>query len=190
MIIGGLFGWLGFRKGLYVAIVMLFNLMIGIYIGVLTSLRILNMNPEYGQSEYYAAFTMFFLSIIIFAVLQIIAWFYFLHDTLEYFPRLIEQLGGALCGFLFGYFLLGLTVLAVCVTPVSKGHIPSLLPQREKMIQFSSSPVIGACNFIGICALECFDGQPNAIIDTLLSLDQDSQQVPKAPSGGIDKAVQ
>jgi hypothetical protein len=111
LMIGCLFGWLCFKKGLFVAVTMLFNLMIGVYIGVMAAPRILNMNPEYGQSSYYAAGTIFFLAIIIFAVLQLIAWFYLLNDTLDYFPRLIDHLGGAFCGFLFGYFLLGLITL-------------------------------------------------------------------------------
>ena len=180
LVIGILFGWLGLKKGLYVAIAMLFNLMIGVYVSVLATLRILYMNPEYGQSGYYAAMTMFFLSIIIFGVLQLIAWFYFLHDIEEYFPKLIEQLGGAICGFLFGYLLLSMAVLSICIMPFSRQKIP-LVPQREKMIEFSRSPVIKVCDFIGFYSLEYFDGQPDVVIEALLSIEQDKKPVPVTP---------
>jgi uncharacterized protein YacL len=175
---GCLFGWLCFKKGLFIAVTMLFNLMIGIYVGVLATPKILNMNPEYGQSAYYAATTMFVLTAIIFAVLQLIAWFYLLNDTLEYFPKLIDQIGGAFCGFLFGYFLLGLVTLSVCIMPFSKGNIPSYLPQREKMAQFARKPVIKICNFLGCYSLEYFDGQPDVILDTLLSITPDEKPAP------------
>jgi uncharacterized membrane protein required for colicin V production len=188
LIIGGLFALLGFKKGLYVAITMLFNLMIGVYAGVLAAPRVLNMSPEYGQSGYYPAATVFFLAIIIFAVLQLIAWFYFLHDAVEYFPKLIEQVGGALCGFLFGYFLLGLVTLSICMMPFSKGMIPSYLPQRDQMIQFAGKPVAGICNFIGAYSLEYFDGQPEVILETLLSTGQELQD--KQPSPKPSKKIE
>jgi hypothetical protein len=187
LIIGCLFGWLCFKKGLFVAITMLFNLMIGVYISVLAAPRILNMNPEYGQSGYYAATTMFALAMVIFAVLQLIAWFYLLNDTLEYFPKLIDQIGGAFCGFLFGYFLLGLVTLSICVMPFSKGKIPFYLPQRDKMIQFARKPVIRICNFIGCYSLEYFDGQPDVIVDVLLLVTPDEKPAPVTPKKKLEE---
>jgi hypothetical protein len=190
LIIGCLFGWLGFKKGLFVAVTMLFNLMIGIYIGVMATPRILNMNPEYGQSGYYAAGTLFFLAIIIFAVLQLIAWFYLFNDMLEYFPKLIDQLGGAFCGFLFGYFLLGLITLSICVSPISKGKIPGYLPQRDKMTQFAGTPVINICNFIGWYSLEYFDGQPEVVLQSLLAVAPDQAPAPVKPKRDITEVQQ
>ena len=188
LLMGCLFGWLCFKKGLFVAITMLFNLMIGIYVGVLAAPRILNMNPEYGQSSYYAAGTIFFLAIIIFAVLQLIAWFYLLNDTLEYFPKLIDQLGGAFCGFLFGYFLLGLMTFSVCVMPFTKTKMPGYLPKRESMVRFASAPVIRICNFIGAFSLQYFDGQPEAIVDTLLAVTPEPE--PAKPKKDITEVQQ
>jgi len=187
LIIGCLFGWFCFKKGLFVAITMLFNLMIGIYVSVLAAPRILNMNPEYGQSGYYAAATIFVLTMVIFAVLQLIAWFYLLNDTLEYFPKLIDQIGGAFCGFLFGYFLLGLVTLSICVMPFSKDEIPFYLPQRDKMIQFARKPVIRICNFIGCYSLEYFDGQPDVIVDALLSVIPDEKPAPVTPKKQLEQ---
>jgi hypothetical protein len=191
LIIGCLFAWLGFKKELFVMITMLFNLMIGIYVGVLATPKILNMNPEYGQSGYYAAGTVFFLAIIIFAVLQLIALLYLFRDVLEYFPKLIEQIGGAFCGFLFGYFLLGLATISICIMPFSKGPIPSYLPQRDKMVQFGSSPVVGICNFVGAYSMEYFEGQPGApdvpdvVLDALLSTTAEKPVVPNKPKKDI-----
>jgi hypothetical protein len=189
LIIGCLFAWLGFKKELFITIAMLFNLMIGIYVGVLTAPRILNMNPEYATSGYYAAGTIFFLAIIIFAVLQLIAWLYLFRDTLEYFPKLIEQIGGAFCGFLFGYFLMGLVTLSICIMPFSK-TIPSYLPQRDKMVQFARGPVVGICNFIGAYSLEYFDGHPEVILETLLATVPEENPAPAKPKKDITEVQQ
>jgi len=184
LIVGALFAWLGFKKGFYVAIAMVFNLMVGIYVGVLAAPRILNMNSEYGQSGYYAAATIIVLAAVIFAVLQVIAWFYFLRDTEEYFPKLIEQVAGGLCGFLFGYLLLSLVVLSICVMPFSRADIPSFLPQRDNMTRFASSSVLRVCGFIGEYSLECFDGQPEAVVESLLSLGENKTSPPPSPNKG------
>jgi uncharacterized membrane protein required for colicin V production len=176
LIIGGVFAWLGLKKGLYVWLATLFSLMAGIYIGVLATPRVLNMNSEYSDSGYYAATTMLMLAMVVFAVLEAICWFSFLHDREEYFPKLIEQVGGGVCGFLFGYFLLCLVTLAVCVMPFSRGKMPFLLPQRESMAKFSGKPVVGICNFIGEYSLECFDGEPQAVVESLLTVGENKKE--------------
>jgi hypothetical protein len=190
LIIGGLFAWLGLKKGFYVWLATLLCLMTGIYISVLATPYILKMSPEYSDSGYYAAITMLMLALVIFVVLDVICWFFFLHDREEYFPKRIEQVGGGFCGFLFGYFLLGLAALSVCMMPFSRSGIPSFLPQRESMARFAIKPVVGICNFIGWYSLECFDGkpkslQPEAIVESLLMLgenEKESQPAPKKPA--------
>jgi hypothetical protein len=183
LIIGGVFAWLGLKKGFYVWLATLLSLMMGIYIGVLATPYILKMNPEYSDSGYYAAVTMLMLALVIFAVLEAICWFLFLHDREEYFPKLIEQIGGAFCGFLFGYFLLSLVALSVCVMPFSRGKMPFLLPQRESMAKFAIKPVVGICNFIGEYSLESLlAGKPEEVIKGLLLLGENKKEPQPVPA--------
>jgi hypothetical protein len=35
------------------------------------------------------------------------------------------------------------------------------------MLKFSSPAMIRACNFIGAYSLECFDGEPEAVVEKL-----------------------
>jgi hypothetical protein len=181
LIIGGVFAWQGLKKGLYLCLATLLCLMVGIYVGVLATPRILKISPEYSNSGYYAAITMLMLALVIFVVLEAICRFSFFSDRDEYFPKLIEQVGGGFCGFLFGYFLLGLVVLSICVMPFSRGKIPPLLPQRDSMVKFASSPVLRVCGFIGWYSLECFDGEPQTVIDGLLTVGQDEDKFLPAP---------
>jgi hypothetical protein len=190
LIIGGVFAWLGLKKGFYIWLATLLSLMVGIYVGVLATPRILNMNSEYSDSGYYAAATMLMLALVIFAVLEAICWFSFLHDREEYFPKLIEQVGGGFCGFLFGYLLLSLVVLSVCVMPFSRGKMPFLLPQRDNMVKFASGPVLRVCGFIGGYSLECFDGEPEAVVESLLAVGENKKEPQPAPAkAAIDGTI-
>jgi hypothetical protein len=167
-LIAGLgFAWLGIKKGLYVWIATLFNGMTAIYIGVLSTPVILKMSPEYSQSGYYAAATISAMALAVFVILQMFGYFYLLKDAEEYFPKLIDQVGGAVCGFLFSYFLIGFILGLVCIMPFSQSGIPSYLPQRDSMLKFSSPAMIRACNFIGAYSLECFDGEPEVVVEKL-----------------------
>ena len=181
LIIGGLFAWLGLKKGLYCMVAAVFNLMVGIYVSVLAAPVILSMSPEYSDSGYYAAITIFVLTAFIFAALQTFAWFYFLRDAEDYFPKLIDQLAGIAGGFFLGYFLVGLVFLLITIMPFSRGSIPSFLPQREKMQSFASASVVRACNFIGWYSLECFDGQPESAVNYLVDI-KDTAETPVAPT--------
>jgi hypothetical protein len=55
------------------------------------------------------------------------------------------------------------------------------------MIQFAGSPVISICNFIGCYSLEYFDGQPQVILETLLSVAQDENPAPVVPKKQLDE---
>ncbi|MEN6307050.1 MAG: CvpA family protein [Anaerohalosphaeraceae bacterium] len=178
LIIGGLFAWLGLKKGLYCMVAALFNLMVGIYVSVLAAPVILSMSPEYSDSGYYAAITIFVLTAFIFAALQTFAWFYFLRDAEDYFPKLIDQLAGIAGGFFLGYFVAGWVFLLMTIMPFSRGSIPFFLPQREKMQSFASASVVKVCNFIGEYSLECFDGEPEAAVNYLVNLPENAK-----PSG-------
>lgn len=184
LILGSLFAALGLKKGLYWMAAALFNLMVGIYVSVLAAPLILSMSPEYSNSGYYAAITIFVLTAFIFTVLQVFAWFYFLRDAEDYFPKLIDQLAGIAGGFFFGYCVVGLIFLLIAIMPFSRGSIPSYLPQREKMLSASSLAVQRVCNFVGWYSLECFDGQPEAAVNYLVNL----QGTPK-PSESSDKPL-
>ncbi len=170
LILGLTFAWLGIKKGFYVWVMTVFNIMMAIYIGMLSTPVILKMSPEYSQSGYYAAATFFAMAMAPFVILQLFGYFYLLRDAVEYFPKLVDQVGGAFCGFLCSYFMVGFVLLLICMMPFSRTDIPSFLPQRDSMLKFSSSAMVRACNFIGAYSLEYFDGEPEAVVEKLNTL--------------------
>jgi uncharacterized membrane protein required for colicin V production len=176
LIISGLFAWLGVKKGFYAMFATLFCLMFAIYIGVLASPRIIRLSEGLENDSYYAAGCVFGTTLLVFLLLWIVAYFYFLRDCDDYFPKMFERIGGGVCGFLFGYILTSLVMLLVCIMPFSRNEgLPGFL-QREAVSRFSVPAVVKTCNFIAEYSLECFDGDAEGTVEFLLSLDDKPEQ--------------
>lgn len=180
MIVGALFAWLGAKKGLYAMFATLFCLMFSVYIGVLAAPGIIELSHGLEQDPYYAAGSVFGMAVAVFILLWMIAYYFFLRGSEEYFPLMLERIGGGVCGFLFGYILTALLMLLFCIMPFSRNEkIPGFC-NRDAVMRFSVPAVVKTCNFIGECSLECFDGNAEKIVDMLLSLEP--QTDPLAPS--------
>ncbi len=170
ILVGGLFAWLGTRKGLYAMLASLFCLMFAIYIGVLAAPKIMAVSEGLEKDPGYAAGCVFGMTLLIFVVLWTVAWFYFLRDIDDYFPKLLDRVGGGTLGFLFGYFLTGVVLLVICLTPFSHGdNLPAFIG-RQAMARFAEPAVARACNFVAFYSLECFYGDVEKTLAFLLSL--------------------
>jgi uncharacterized membrane protein required for colicin V production len=171
LIIGGLFAWLGIKKGLYAMFATLFCLMFSVYIAVLAAPRIMRLSHGLEKDPNYAAGCVFGMFLVMFILLWSIAWFFFLRDGEDYFPAMPDRIGGGVCGFLFGYILTSLILLTVCIMPFSRDEkIPGVC-NRQAAMRFSVPAVVKTCNFIAEYSLECFDGNAESIVDFLMSLD-------------------
>ena len=178
LIVSGAFAWLGVKKGLYKMFATMFCLMFAVYIGVLAAPRIIRLSHGLEQDPYYAAGCVFGISASVFILLWMIAWFFFLRDGEDFFPPMLERIGGGVCGFLFGYILTGMMMLLICIMPFSRTDRLPVFCGRDAMIRFSVPPVVKACNFIGEYSLECFDGNAESIVDFLLSMEPKTKPQP------------
>lgn len=181
LIVGGLFACLGVKKGFYAMFATLFCLMFSVYIGVLAAPRIMRLSHDFEQDPYYAAGCVFGMFLVIFILLWAIAWFYFLRDGEDYFPKMLDRIGGGVCGFLFGYILSSLVLLMVCIMPFSRDDAMPALCNRDSAMRFSVPAVVKTCNFVAAYSLECFDGDAESIVDFLLSLEGRSGQAIQSP---------
>lgn len=170
ILVGGLCSWLGVSKGFYAMFATLFCLMFAVYIGVLAAPKIMAMSEGLEKDPGYAAGCVFGMTLLIFGLLWSVARFYFLRDTDDYFPKLFDRIGGGTLGFLFGYLLVGVAVLLICIMPFSQGDsLPAFLG-RESMMRFAVPAVVRACNFVAFYSLECFYGDVENTVAFLLSL--------------------
>ncbi len=176
IIVSLIFAFVGLKKGLYVMFTTLFNLMFAVFISVLSVPLMLSFSPGFERSGYYAAASISLMFVLIFGFLQIFAWIFFLRQSEDYFPMLLDKVGSIILGFLCGYVLCILLILAFCVTPCSiQGKADWLCP-REKMQKLSVPGVAKVCNFLGEYSLHCFDGDSEQEIDYLLMLDKSIEE--------------
>ena len=166
------FGFLGLKKGLYVMFATLFNLLFATFISVLSTLTLLSYSAQYERNAYYASLGAFLLFSLVFGLLQVFAWIYFLRVRDDYFPKILDRVGGFLIGGVCGYVLSTLLILLLCILPSSEQGKMDWLSSREKMEALSVPGVCKACNFLAWYSLECFDGDSERAIDTLLNLDK------------------
>ena len=125
---------------------------------------------------------------LIFGLLQMFAWFYFLRHRDDYFPKILDRVGGFLVGGVCGYILSTLLILILCIMPYSVQGKVDWLCSRDKMQALSVPGVRKTCNFLAWYSLECFDGNAERAIEELLHItdppkeDQILYYVPDEPS--------
>lgn len=167
--------YLGLRKGLLFMFATLFNLMFAIFIAVLSTPLLLTTSPGMETSGYYAAGCVLAMFVLIFGILEGFGWFFFLRDSEDYFPKLLDKVGGVGVGFLCGYTLSCMLLLALCIMPCSRGQIDRLCT-RDNLCKVSVPGVEKACNFLGWYSLHCFDGNVEHAIEHLLTLNDPKEE--------------
>jgi len=176
LIVGGALAFWGGRKGMLFMFVSLFNLMIAIYVGILGTPLIVKAAPDL-EMGYYAAACLLLMTALIFTLLEGLGWYVFLRGSDILLPNLFDRIGGAVCGFLGGYSLLGLLLLAFCMMPISRqDYAKGVLDAMDRFSRNTSSRI---CNLAAGLSLECLDGAEEKTIEYLISLaDQQSKDEP------------
>lgn len=176
IIISALCGYLGYRKGFFVMFATLFNLMFATFVAVLSTPKLLSFSPGYESSGYYAAASVFLLFFLIFGVLQFFACFYFLRDCEGCFPLLLDKIGAVIFGFLSGYIICCLMMLAFCIMPCSTSNNVEKFCVRQNLEKLSVPGIRKVCNFLGWYSLHCFEGNSEESINHLLTLGEETLQ--------------
>jgi uncharacterized membrane protein required for colicin V production len=172
ILVGVLFAYMGYKKGFLVMFATLFNLMFAIFVAVLSAPKLLSFSSGYEDSGYYAAASVLLLFILIFGVLQFFAYLYFLRDSEGLFPKLFDKIGAMVFGFLSGYAICCVLLLAFCIMPFSGKSADGHFYSRDQLEKLSVPGVKKVCNFLAWYSLHCFEGNSEKAIDHLLALDE------------------
>jgi hypothetical protein len=177
LIVSSILAFVGFKKGFYVMFATLFNLMFAIFISVLSTRLFVSLSPGFEHSGYYAAASILLMFGLIFGLLQTVAWIFFFRYREDYFPALFDKVGSVILGFLCGYVVCILLILALCVTPCSKRGKMNWLCDHEKMQRRGKTGVVTVCKFLAEYSLQCFIGdRAEQEIDFLLKLDRSVEE--------------
>jgi hypothetical protein len=167
--------FMGLKKGFFFMFATQFLMMFAAYIAVLTTPMLLSQSPGYETNGYYAGGSVIVLFLLIFSVLEGFGWYFFLRDREDYFPKMLEKAGGVVVGFLCGYVFFCVLLLAFCVMPCSRGKV-DWLSTRENLEKLTTPAVFRVCNFLGWYSLECFDGNVERAVHTLLTLNDPKEE--------------
>lgn len=170
IIIGVFTAYLGYKKGLFVMFATFFNIMFAVFIAVLSTPKLLSFSTGYEESGYCAAISVILLFILVFGVSQFFAYFYFLRDSDDLFPQLLDKFGAMIFGFLSGYVVCCVLILSFCITPCSAKTGTNHFCSREQLQGISKPVIRKVCDFLGWYSLHCFEGNSDKAIERLTAL--------------------
>ena len=155
ILVGGLFVWLAVRRGFYEMWTMLFNLLISIYIAVYLTPVIVEIVPAAGDTAYGNAMMLLAVAVAIFAILYVISLTFLTGQFKVEFPKIFDNLGAGILGFLGGLRVWSVVVLLISATPIVKSDFA-----RSVGLEQTGNPYLcWWCNLVNTAAAS-EDGQP------------------------------
>ena len=122
------FAWVGYKKTWYPAWALLFNIIVAIYLGVMTAPQIVDNLPiirTYLGNFSYAG-SMLMIAAIFFTVAQFLTFRYLTAVYCVSFPPLLNSIGAAILGFFAGAAIAGFVIFLINISP----------PQGSKYVAF------------------------------------------------------
>jgi len=162
---GVVFALIGIRLGFYRMWAVLFNILVSIYLGVMLTPAMVKIIPSMENFYYHRPLSVAAIAIVAFAVLQTIA--VTLIGAFEVsFPKMFNNIGSVILGFLSGYLLVIFVLFVICVIPFSK---QGLVSWQRRLKPTAARPVVKVCDFVGSASLHVCDGVALEVVSDLIS---------------------
>jgi uncharacterized membrane protein required for colicin V production len=150
------FAFIGYRKTFYPGWAVLFNLLIAVYISIMSAPQIVDKFPAVrnylGNFSYSTG--IFVIAVIIFAVLQSFAFRFFTAVCVVSFPKLLNSLGAAVLGFLTGSVIAGFLFFLINITPLADYSTVRSFTQDKQTPDRANGVVLVSCDFIHNISLQ------------------------------------
>ena len=174
VVVGILFAVIGVRKGFFGTWIVLFNILISIYIGVMLSPTLVAFRPDMEQQRYYLSAFTAMTSFMLFIVLQTIVIGCF-GDLAECFcPKVFDTVGAAILGFLGGFCVFSFVFFIVCIMPLSKTPSMKSVCGDGTLTPVGVVGVVKACDFVSTVSLQPHGDthkRVRKVVDWLVRLD-------------------
>ena len=148
ILIAALFAYSAVKLGFYQAWTMLFNVLIGVYVGIKLGPVVEEFVP--WDSAYASALAVLTTGVGTFVILQGIAYVSLIGQFVVTFPRGINTLGSALVGFLAGFLIWSFVAFVICTTPFCENKFVKDIGFGAK--NFEEAPMqsylVWWCNFV------------------------------------------
>ncbi len=178
ILVGGLFVWMAVKRGFYDTWTMLFNIVISVYTAVYLTPVIVDVLPAAGQTSYGNALTLTAVAAGVFFILCITSLTLFTGRFKVSFPRLVDNLGASILGFLAGLLVWSFIVLLISATPVGQTAFARSIGFGAKSRQSNSPYICWWCDLVNGVAASADSRRPAQDVVTWL-LDQAKDKKPE-----------
>ena len=178
ILIGLLVGIIGARKGFFAVWGTIFNVLISIYLGIMLTPLIIGTFQKEGVSCYYCAGCVGGISLLIFVILESIAYCCFFRKGKVILPWLLDTLGAGVLGFVCGYIACSFLFLVIGIMPALDSPFTKSFFNREKLVAVGKGPVVKSCDFIGGISLQFKKGVAQQVVSQLTAPTKDQRYNP------------
>ena len=180
ILVGGLFVWMAVGKGFYDTWTILFNIVISVYTALYLTPVIVDVLPAAGQTAYGNALTLTAVAAAVFFILYVTSLTLFTGRFKVSFPKLLDNLGAGVLGFLGGLLIWSFAVLLISATPVGQTDFARSIGFGDKVEQTNSPYICWWCNMVNTAAASADSRRPAQDVVTWL-LDQAEDGTLKKP---------
>ncbi|MBN2269593.1 MAG: CvpA family protein [Sedimentisphaerales bacterium] len=180
ILVGGLFVWMAVKRGFYDTWTMLFNIVISVYTALYLTPLLVEVLPGAGETAYGNALTLVAVAVAVFFILCITSLTLFTGRFKVSFPKLLDNLGAGVLGFLAGLLVWSFAVLLISATPVGQTAFAGSIGLGDKIKQTNSPYLCSWCNLVNTVAASADTRRPAQDVVTWL-LDQAKDKTPKQP---------
>jgi uncharacterized membrane protein required for colicin V production len=178
VLVGVIFAVIGIRKGFYPMWMMLFNILVSIYLGVMLSPLIVQIRPDMDHLRYYLAACVAVIAVMAFVILQVIKTSFLAEISESLCPRFFDNVIAGILGFLSGYVVFSFVFLAVCIMPFSKLSFMKGFCGDGISTPDGVKPIVKACNFVATTSMQCYSDTAVGVVDWLVAPDKESPYNP------------
>jgi hypothetical protein len=154
IIVGAVFGLWGYHKRLFPAWALIFNVLVAVYLSVM-------LTPAFadkagGYASILGPWSNCAILVLIFAIYlalsELLSKFYLTNTYCVSFPKWVDSIGGAFCGFLAGYIIATFFFFALASSPIkNNAYISKYVPKNN------GTTAARACGFISSFSLQSSD---------------------------------
>ncbi len=152
--------WFALRMGFYETWATVFNVLMAVYLAVFLTPVIAEAVPAAGDTPLGNALTLAAVAIGAFLVLHVLTYTFLTGQFSVAFPKIFDNLGSGVLGFLGGFLIWSFLALVISVTPVSQGSTAQSIGLGPKMQQTTGPYLSWWCDLINSAAAPAGSRRP------------------------------
>ena len=150
--VGGLFVWLAVRMGFFEVWALLFNVVVSVYTALFLTPLIGQKISAAGDTSYGSALTLAGVAAGTFLILQGVSFTFLTGQFKVPFPKILDNVGAGVLGFLTGFLIWSFLALLVSATPIARSSLAKNIGFGRKIEQAEGAYLCWWCDLVNTVA--------------------------------------